>query len=339
MMIGFKQFLYQSRMVFVWAVLAGVAMTWMMANTNNWGWFAASRVGVFTVSSWLFLWLGNAYLSKRLDELVSWAKQPLKRFAIGLAAMLLYTIGISYLLVWLLKIILHFDMGSDMREVLYPTVIITVIATMFFTSRAFLLNWLQAAVNAERLKRETIKAQYDSLRNQVNPHFLFNSLNALANLVHEDPGKAVFFIKALSNVYRYVLETHQKDVVPLSEEMKLVQSYLQLQQMRFGTKLSVEIGPLQTGGVAPLAIQTLVENAIKHNELSAARPLGISISCGKAEVIVSNTLQKKTTLAVISPGVGLANLISRYKFLCHDPVQVNTTATHFIVKLPLLTVD
>ncbi len=107
--------------------------------------------------------------------------------------------------------------------------------------RSFLNNWRQAEMNSIELQKESMRSQYDSLKNQVNPHFLFNSLNALTNLIYDDQDKAAKFVKQLSEVYRYVLETQNKEVVPLADELKFLNSYLFLQQIRFGDKLKLEI--------------------------------------------------------------------------------------------------
>jgi LytS/YehU family sensor histidine kinase len=202
------------------------------------------------------------------------------------------------------------------------------------------LNWRQTAIDAEKAKRESIKAQYDSLKNQVNPHFLFNSLNALTNLVYQDQDKAAKFIKQLSEVYRYVLESRDKEVVTINEELKSLESYIFLQQIRFGDKLNVQIDiPQRDGRVAPLALQMLFENAIKHNVISEEYPLTIHIYRKEDNLIVENTLKRKHILPEDSSGLGLENIKKRYEFLSDKKVAVEETNLKFKVTLPILPIQ
>ena len=205
------------------------------------------------------------------------------------------------------------------------------------TGRMFFANWRQAAVDAERLKKESVEAQYNNLKNQVNPHFLFNSLNALTNLVYQDQDKAVKFIKQLSDVYRYVLNSRDKEVVSLDEELKFLEAYAFLQQIRFGGKLKIDIDLKDVKSVvAPMALQMLVENAIKHNEISEEHPLHIKIYRQEKTLIVENTLQRKSVLADESSGLGLENIKKRYEFLSTSEVEVSEGEGKFIVSVPII---
>jgi len=141
-------------------------------------------------------------------------------------------LGAVYGLTYIFHFVFGFDVGDNMNRSLFTTIVITLIITMFMTGRAFLLSWRKSAVDAERLRKESVEAQYNSLRNQVNPHFLFNSLNALTNLVYQNQDEAVKFIKQLSEVYRYVLSTRDKEVVSVEEEVKFLNSFLFLQQLK-----------------------------------------------------------------------------------------------------------
>jgi LytS/YehU family sensor histidine kinase len=155
--------------------------------------------------------------------------------------------------------------------------------------------------------------------------------------VYEDQDKAVKFIKQLSEVYRYVLDTRDKEVVTLEEERKFLRSYLFLQQIRFGDKLKlqVELDGIQTL-VAPLVLQMLVENAIKHNVVSEEDPLHIRIFSENGYIVVENDLQRKSVLVDDSPGLGLDNIARRYEFLSDKKMEVIQNGK-FIVKLPLIT--
>jgi LytS/YehU family sensor histidine kinase len=176
----------------------------------------------------------------------------------------------------------------------------------------------------------------------VNPHFLFNSLNTLITLIPEDPQLAVAFVQKLSNVYRYVLQNKDKELVTLAEEMKVAEAYLFLLKTRFGENLRVhtDIPPGQLGKfIAPLTLQMLLENAIKHNVVSAEKPLHIDLYVEKDEVlVVKNNLQRKSSVPD-STQTGLANISQRYRLLCQQAVEVVVTASNFMVVLPLLTVE
>jgi LytS/YehU family sensor histidine kinase len=182
-----------------------------------------------------------------------------------------------------------------------------------------------------------VAAQYESLKSQVNPHFLFNSLNALTNLVYEDPDKAAKFIKQLSQVYRYVLDTRAKELVPLEEELQFLKSYLYLQEIRFDGNLKIYLKLDATKGhVAPLALQLLVENAIKHNVVSHDEPLAIHLYEQEGFVVVENVINKKMLLGEESSGLGLENIKQRYTFLSNQPVVITDSDGKFTVKLPLV---
>jgi LytS/YehU family sensor histidine kinase len=249
------------------------------------------------------------------------------------------TIGFSLLAIYLLSKAYNTIFDINISQNVYFPMIITIIISLFLHGRAFLMNWRKTSVDAERLQKENIMAKYESLKNQVNPHFLFNSLNALSNLVYEDQDKAVKFIKQLSEVYRYVLDTREKEVVPLEEEIRFLRAYLFLQQIRFGNKLVVEIDIKNDGEIriAPLALQMLLENAIKHNVVSEDDPLNIRVYTNNHYIIVENNIQKKAMLGEPSLGVGLENIRKRYEFLSTVRVEVNEDQSRFQVKLPVLT--
>lgn len=191
----------------------------------------------------------------------------------------------------------------------------------------------------EMLKRESLQSQYESLKNQLSPHFLFNSLAALKALINESPENAQLYINHLSVVLRYTLQSNENRMVHLSDEMDIVQSYLFLLQMRFNSNLKVEtsINPeynhLQ---LPPLSIQTLVENAIKHNEISRRSPLIINIkSTENNSIVVSNIIQQKISLEK-GTGIGLSNLNRQYQLLCGREIDISNRNNEFRVEIPLL---
>ena len=296
------------------------------------------QIAVFTFFMWLLLWKGNSLLSDILSRKISWTQFPFKSFVAGISVTMLYTVVAVFTLMTAFEYLTGAGFGKAGILILYGAILITILISLFLHGRRFLMCWRQASVEKEMFEKETIAARYEALKNQVSPHFLFNSLNALTFLVREDADKAVKFIKQLSDVYRYVLETREKELVPLSEELKFLDSYLYLQQIRFGKKLIVKIAAMpKEAGVAPLALQMLIENAIKHNVVSDDDPLSINLYAENGFLVVENNLQKKTTVEdESSSGLGLANICKRYEFLSNEKVRVLEDEHRFTVKLPTL---
>ena len=256
-----------------------------------------SLIAGFTFIIWVLLWRGNSMLTDYIDTKISWFKFPASRLAVGIFATIGYSLVAVIGTMMIFENLFAFNFGSSFVYTIYFAISITIFISLILHSREFLLSWKKAALDAEAMQKESITAKYESLKSQVSPHFLFNSLNALTNLVYEDQDKAAKFIKQLSEVYRYVLDTRDKEVVPLEEERKFLNSYLFLQQIRFGEKLELNI---QLDGVksmvAPLVLQMLVENAIKHNVISEENPLRIKIHMDEGYIEVENNLQKKSIM-------------------------------------------
>ncbi|MDN5215605.1 histidine kinase [Fulvivirgaceae bacterium BMA12] len=297
----------------------------------------------YSLAVWVTLWRGNAYLSCWLDLWISWFKFPVRRLIVGLIAMTVYTTLMVYLLMLAFQWVFNAQWPPEVIvSNIKFSLLITLIISAFMHARFFLANWKKSELDAEKMKNESLSSKYESLKNQVNPHFLFNSFNALVDLIYHDQDTAAKFVKQLSVVYRYVLEQQEKEVVPLEDELTFVKSYLFLEKIRYGDNLqvhySVDINALLT--VPPMSIQMLVENAIKHNIISREEPLTIDIRLeGSEYIVVSNNLQKKQVSANNSTGVGLKNIKARYQFLTNKLVQILEEKDHFTVKLPFLQIQ
>lgn len=198
----------------------------------------------------------------------------------------------------------------------------------------------KAQVEAEQFKKISIEAQFEALRNQINPHFLFNSFNVLSSLVYKDPDTSAKFIGQLSHVYRYLLYSQEKKIVLLKEEMEFIRAYLYLLEIRFGENLKIQIADMDDHEyyVAPATIQMLIENAIKHNIVSRKSPLTISIWLESDTLLIANNLQLKE-IKEPSTKLGLQNIMSRYVFLSERKVLVREEADRFLVSIPLLTLE
>jgi LytS/YehU family sensor histidine kinase len=204
----------------------------------------------------------------------------------------------------------------------------------------YFMNRLKdSQVETERLKKENLEAQFEALRNQINPHFLFNSFNVLSQLVHKDADSSVVFIEQLSKVYRYLIYHQEKRMVELKTELEFIQSYLFLLKIRFQENLVIEINMENPKDyyVIPVSLQLMIENAIKHNVVSKKSPLHISISQSDDYLEIKNNLQLKDVKEP-STGLGLKNIISRYRLLIDKEVIIENDNHYFSVKIPLIKV-
>jgi two-component system LytT family sensor kinase len=227
---------------------------------------------------------------------------------------------------------------TEYYDILRKSLVLMGIVTIIYECAYFFGRWEHSLYESERLKKENLISQLELLKNQISPHFLFNSLNALITIVPEDPKLSVLFIQRLSNVYRHVLNYNEKNVIDLDTELQFLGDYIFLNQMRFGENLQIlyELPVnLDQMKVIPFTLQMLVENAIKHNIISNKKPLTIVICKAGNSIVVKNNLQKKTS-GVESTNMGLQNIINRYQLLTSKLVEVIITETSFSVSLPLI---
>ncbi|UII30268.1 sensor histidine kinase [Fulvivirga ulvae] len=286
---------------------------------------------------WIILWKGNTFVADFTDKHYSWIKYPVKRLLVSIFGHTAYTCVAIVCIFYVMEEFFDISMGNIWTTITY-SIVFTMLISLVLYSVSFLKSWRELAVESERMKKEVISSKYESLKNQVNPHFLFNSLNALTNLVYEDQDQAAKFIKKLSDVYRYVLESRDKDLVQLEMELKFAESYLFLQKIRYGDSLMVAEQTMKAQGfkIPPLSIQMLLENAIKHNIISDDEPLQIELSQDDGYFFVINNLQKKNIIKSDSSEMGLANIKARYSFFTEKPVIIDDSNHKFTVGLPLL---
>ena len=198
------------------------------------------------------------------------------------------------------------------------------------------IQWQDALKREQKLREENLVFQNETLKSQINPHFLFNSLNTVSSLIQSDPEKAEQFINNLSSVYRYVLENGQKDMVPLQSELDLLNRYFDLHRVRDEEKISLIIDYTDAGDyrIIPVSLQILLENAIKHNSATRQNPLKISVFFEDQHVVVRNNLQKKAT-QMKSTGIGLRNLTERIRLVMGKALIIEERDNYFAVKIPL----
>lgn len=296
---------------------------------------------LFSAVMFVSLWLANGYLADVLDNYMPWLQNIGKRFWVSIISTLVVTIPVVLIInviYWSIKGYSFFEIGVGyMGSMVVTPIVITFLISLFMHSRSFLIGWRQMSINMERYQKESIASQYESLKAQVNPHFLFNSLNVLTSLVETDQKQAVKFIRKLSEVYRYVLDSRQMEVASLADELTFLDSYMYLQKIRHGEALQIENDiPKQTGlMVVPLAMQMLLENAVKHNAILEEEPLHIRLYLEGDYIVVQNGLQERR-IKEESTGVGLHNIEARYSYLTNKPVQVIRSDKLFTVMLPAL---
>ena len=187
------------------------------------------------------------------------------------------------------------------------------------------------------LKSEMMTYKYESLRNQLNPHFLFNSFNVLSDLVYDDQAQAVKFIRQMSDLFRYVLDCRDKELVSLKEEVEVMKSYAWLLQTRFGDKLklSITLDEDSKAYIVPMTLQLLVENAVKHNEVSGKYPLHIVIKQNGEFIEVENVLKLKNS-GNDSKNTGLRNISQQYSFFTDREIEIHADAKTFLVRVPII---
>ncbi|MFT5595893.1 MAG: hypothetical protein ACI8QH_000681 [Flammeovirgaceae bacterium] len=291
-----------------------------------------------------FLSGGIGFIVSKSDKHFPWLDAPFSRLVFDILVVTTYTFIVSFCLATIFSIFVweYFKLedmawGAMVSSTKLP-IGIALSITLILTSRSFLIEWRQAAIAAEQMRNERLAWQYQSLKDQLNPHFLFNSLNVLSNLIYEDPDQANAFIEKLSKIYRYVLDVQYEELVGLDQELAFAKNYLELQELRFGSKLSyvITVDDSTHYALPPLTLQLLLENAIKHNAATKEKPLVISIKQEGNELKVINTFSPRTTQPGES-GIGLNNIKERYGFMTDRMVVIEKNESLFEVSLPLLT--
>ncbi|MGB3342616.1 MAG: 2TM domain-containing protein [Aequorivita sp.] len=220
----------------------------------------------------------------------------------------------------------------------YVTFFISVVVTAIFYTVYYYRNKQESKVTEQKIIAGTASAKFDALKNQLDPHFLFNSLNVLTGLIEENPEAATRFTTSLSKVYRYVLEQKTKELVTLEEELKFAELYMSLLTVRFEDSIIFSLPKHlknPQAKVVPLSLQLLLENAVKHNQVTPSKKLHITISEENGMLVVTNNVQEKQSLRE-STGVGLQNIRDRYALLTKSPIIINGSRKEFSVAIPIL---
>jgi two-component system LytT family sensor kinase len=288
--------------------------------------------------------LVNAYFFDYVYHKAKWDRYKKYRFVIGILSSIILTI----ITLFVIRIVHRAGLENRTWEEFITTertefylisIVVTLVISLFFHAFYYYKELQKNKIQEQKVIAGTASAKFDALKNQLDPHFLFNSLNVLSSLIDENPDSAQKFTTALSKVYRYVLEQKNKDLVIVDEELKFAKTYMSLLKMRFEDSIVFEI-PDQASNpdskVVPLSLQLLLENAVKHNMVTSNKPLYIKIFESNGNLVVENNLQPKQVLKK-SSGVGLSNIKQRYGLLSQKQVIINQEANSFAVAIPLLT--
>lgn len=303
---------------------------------------------LFYVIFGLLAWEGAAWLARTIERKTA-AKSTSGRLVVLCSSLLLYGIVVAFLFGFFyggsdILLFNRYEAWDSFRSFSYDLnfgifmfylLILTFNGIIFYYS-----GWKEYQLQTERLMRENIQAQYDALRNQIDPHFFFNSLSVLTNLVYKSPDLSADYITQLAKTYRYILDKKFENLVAVQTELDFLDAYLFLirirhqQSIQFITDISEKVKT--KGMIPPVTLQMLIENAIKHNRFSAQDPLLITIKSEGNFLVVSNHVRLKAN-PEISSGIGLENIQKRYALISNTNIDICQTNEMFIVKLPIIT--
>ncbi|ALR30656.1 histidine kinase [Chryseobacterium sp. IHB B 17019] len=320
--------------IWVSSIFLGVLSSVPQLASHAFNWEEAIVNSAITAAFSIIMWYVNIYMLNR--------NPGKKRQQISYSRLLIvlaFGMVIMFGLAWIQQLILsHINFGPTMLMVEVRGILINLVCYMFLTLLQNNYTGQQVRLELEKVKSDNLGAQYELLKQQINPHFLFNSLNTLKSMAETNDSETVDFIMKLSDFYRFTLESRKLDLITVQEEMKIVDSYLFLQKARFGegitftNELNSEV--LKTL-IPPFTLQLLVENCIKHNIVSQSKPLHIKIYNSENKIIIENPVQKKM-VTEDSLGVGLDNVKMRYKHLLEQEIEINSDEKIFQIKLPFI---
>lgn len=315
-------------------------MTGLVNNRNFSNWQVKWSF-LYTIMIALIVWQGNRYLHASLRSYFDWINKPLQKVMVLILSVVFYTVPVSVLLLvgWY-ELFTHEPVNW---EIVSQATLIILIAVIFITHVYETVILVKQSENDmirnEQLERAKAEAELEALKNQIDPHFIFNSLNTLSHLIEEKPAKAKQFNDTLADVYRYILQNKARDLILLRDEMGFLESYFLLLNIRFEKAVhlekKVDDAALERYLLPPICLQLLAENAIKHNEFSEDHPLFFSVQLQEDELIIKNELRSKP-LRRPSSKIGLNNLKERYKLITGKDISISDENGVFMVKLPVL---
>jgi len=320
--------------IWISSIFLGALSSVPQLASHTFDWKEALVNSAITAAFSIIMWYLNIYMLNRNSgkkrQQISY-----KRLMIVLAFGMVIMFGLA----WIQQLILsHINFGPAMLMVEVRGILINLVCYMFLTLLQNNYTGQQVQLELEKVKSDNLGAQFELLKQQINPHFLFNSLNTLKSMAETNDSETVDFIMKLSDFYRFTLESRKLDLITVQEEMKIIDSYIFLQKARFGEGITLtnelDNEVLKTL-IPPFTLQLLVENCIKHNVVSQSKPLHIKIYTSENRIVIENPIQKKMTTED-SLGIGLDNVKLRYKHLLEQEIQINSDEKIFQIKLPLI---
>lgn len=273
--------------------------------------------------------------------------EPVKVYIILLVAIFIYiTVDVFLVNVLWYRFVYHIPFESMLSRTglvvtSLSTILIGLVIFFIILSRIYMQKFVEAQMETQKATEEADLARFDTIKSQINPHFLFNSLNALSTLIHIDVSKADEFISKLSGIYRYVLNNQDADLVPVAREIAFAKDFADLQAIRFNQNFTLTIQKFEGNEntmIIPLSLQLLLENVFKHNIISQNKKVHITISFEDKYLVVSNN-KTMTKEVKASHGVGLSNIMNRYAVVSDQHCVIEDTTDKFTVKIPLIDVD
>ena len=316
-------------------LLAGGSFPKGQALLKHFSFTMLYSVGLYYLNACIFIYLDRVFKKDRFT---------VKRLITGVVLSFTLTLVAVFLLRLFEEVVVEGNTVAAFLAEEHPRNYIVSMVIFSFISIGVHGFYIYKAYQEQKVREQKIiagnaSARFESLKNQIDPHFLFNSLNVLSSLIEENPEKAQKFTTSLSKVYRYVLEQKDKDLVPVAEELAFARTYMGLLKMRFENSVVFTIEEMEIdpeARVVPLSLQLLLENAVKHNVASPEKPLVITIGFDENYLWVRNNAQKKEVLSD-RKGVGLTNIADRYALVTDRKVLVDTDADAFAVRIPMLT--
>lgn len=302
---------------------------------------------LFYVVFGLLVWEGAVWISRTAEKKVK-NKNPSSRLVFLCSILLIYGFFASYAFGFfyaVMDILLfnRYEAWQSFKSLSYDLnfgTFMFYLLTLAFNGIIFYYNgWKEYQIQTERLMRENIQAKYDALRHQIDPHFFFNSLSVLTNIVYKSPDLAADYITQLGKTYRYILDKKFENLVPIQTELDFLDSYLFLIRIRHQNSIQfiaeIDEKVKHKGMIPPATLQLLVENAIKHNRFSANDPLLITIKSEDNYLTISNRVKLKSNPGV-SYGIGLENIHKRYELSSGQGIHIEQSGEMFIVKIPII---
>lgn len=291
--------------------------------------------------------IGNGLVNDYLNKRYSWVEDTKKRTILGVISTVIVNVILVFICNYINFILFQKQNVSEffsgnMGFFNWFTINVALFISAILHAKGFVEAWKSSTkqeVVQQKLIAKSANAQFESLKNQLDPHFLFNSLNVLSSLIDENPGQAQRFTASMSKIYRYVLEQKDKELVTVEEEINFAKTYCDLLKTRFEDSVSFDFNVNEKdlkSYVVPLSLQLLLENCIKHNFATSSKPLHIKIYSENGNLFIENNLQQREQVKE-SAGIGLANIVQRYSLLTKQNVFIEKSATFFRVKIPILT--